>query len=712
MTRKIEVLGIDAGGTMTDTFIVSDKGEYIVGKAQTTPEDESVGLMRSTIDALQQWDMKIEEGLPQLVSVVYSGTTMLNRLLERKGKRIGLIVSAGMEDYLRLERGRQTWLGYSYSDRLHVATHRHNPPLVPSDRIRGVRGRIDVFGDEVFPLFRQETINAVNDLLDKNVEVICVNLLFSYRNPKHELAVREIALDEMKERGIQIPVALSSEMYPVRGDFPRLNTLLVEAYAAEPSRVQLHMIRDKLREKGARCNVRMMSSHGGTIGIEARELAKTLISGPIGGVIGAKYISEKLGTDNIVCADIGGTSFDLALLTAREYDVRTSPDLARFLLRLPTVRIDSIGAGCGSYVRVNPNSNRIEIGPDSAGARTGVCYEAGGVTTTTITDCSVVLGRINPDYFLGGEIKIDRERALKAVKEQIADPLGLDVYEAAAGAVEILEDTLRNQVEATVTGKGFLPADYTLLCYGGGGPLHVAGYSEDIHFEDILIPTWAAGFSAFGCACADFEYRYDHTIDLKYNPADRDDEKLRVSGEVNNIWSELKKQVSGEFKKSGIDEEKIKYSGYLRMQYMGQLEDLEIATPVTEITKTTDWDEIVGRFEELYSRMYSRSARSPELGYSLTTAIITGTIEVEKPQLVSEELKSETPPERAFKGTREVFHGGKWYEAQTYEMEHLEAGNRISGLSIIESPSTTFVILPGRTAWLDERRIFHLSNSV
>ena len=145
---------------------------------------------------------------------------------------------------------------------------------------------------------------------------------------------------------------------------------------------------------------------------------------------------------------------------------------------------------------------------------------------------------------------------------------------------------------------------------------------------------------------------------------------------------------------------------------MGQLEDLEIATPVTEITKTTDWDEIVGRFEELYSRMYSRSARSPELGYSLTTAIITGTIEVEKPQLVSEELKSETPPERAFKGTREVFHGGKWYEAQTYEMEHLEAGNRISGLSIIESPSTTFVILPGRTAWLDERRIFHLSNSV
>ena len=186
MSKKIKVLAIDAGGTMTDTFIVDEKGDYVVGKAQTTPEDESVGLIRSAADALRQWGMNVEDAFPQIVSVVYSGTTMLNRLLERKGKKIGLIVSAGMEDCLRFERGRQTWLDYSYSDRLHVATHRHNDPIVPADRIRGVRGRIDVFGEEVFPLYRQETIKAVNELIDKDIDFLCVNLLFSYRNPRHE----------------------------------------------------------------------------------------------------------------------------------------------------------------------------------------------------------------------------------------------------------------------------------------------------------------------------------------------------------------------------------------------------------------------------------------------------------------------------------------------------------------------------------------------
>jgi N-methylhydantoinase A/acetone carboxylase beta subunit len=697
---------------MTDTFIVDDKGEYIVGKAQTTSENEATGFVNSCRDALKYWGMSVEEAFPQLISTVYSGTTMINRLLERKGKKIGLIVTAGMEDYLHLERGIQTYLGYSYSDRLHVVTHRHNDPIVPLDRIRGVRGRIHVSGEEAFPLNRREARQMVSELLSQNIDCLCVNLLFSYRNPKHERAVRDIALEVVKEKGIQVPIFLASELYPVRGDFPRLNTLLIEAYAAGPSKEQLEKVRQKTRDLGARCDLRIMASHGGTISIEARELAKSLSSGPIGGVIGGRYLAQNLGTENVVCSDIGGTSFDVALITAGEYDIKTTTDVARFLLNLPTVRVDSIGAGTGSFVRVNPNSTRIEIGPDSAGARIGVCYEEGSVTTVTITDCHVVLGLINPDYFLGGEVKIDKERAYHAIKEQIADPLGLDVYEAAAGAIEILEDTLRNHVEAMVTGKGYLPVDYTLLSYGGGGPLHVAGFTEGIQFEDILVPSWAAGFSAFGCACADFEYRYDHTIDLPFNTAASSQDKRQIAKLVNQTWEMLKNHVAQEFEKSGFKEEQIQYCGYLRIQYMGQLEDLEIASPVIKITKPSVWDEIVSRFEELYSRVYSRSARSPELGYFFTRAIITGKVNVEKPRLVVEELQSEKPPEKAFKGHRKAFWKGQWIEAKTFEMDRLQAGNIIDGLAIIESPSTTFVIPLGRTASLDQHRIFHLSNSV
>src|SRR3989442_5916707 len=213
--RDARVLAIDAGGTMTDTFIVDRAGDFVVGKAQTTPEDESLGFMDSTRDALRYWDLEAEQALPSMVSGIYSGTAMLNRLLERKGRRIGLIVTAGMEDALRLERGIQTYLGYPYSDRLHVATHYHNEPLVPRELIRGVRGRIDLFGDEAIPLYDDEAHAAVEELAAAGVEGIVVNFLYSYRNSSHEDLVREIASEVAPE----LPVFLSSELYPMRRDF-------------------------------------------------------------------------------------------------------------------------------------------------------------------------------------------------------------------------------------------------------------------------------------------------------------------------------------------------------------------------------------------------------------------------------------------------------------------------------------------------------------
>src|SRR5919201_669126 len=365
--------------------------------------------MASTRDALEYWELESEAALPQVVSGIYSGTAMLNRLLERKGRRVGLIVTAGTEDALRIERGIQTYLGYPYSDRLHVATHHHNEPLVPRERIRGVRGRIDLFGDEAIPLYEEEARRAVSELAALDVESIVVNLLYSYRNSEHEDRIKEIAA----EVAPGLPVFCSSELYPVRRDFPRLNSTLIEAYAPEPSREQLIRVRDATRTAGARFDLRIMAAHGGTISIDARELGRTLISGPIGGVIGARYLADRLDTHdrNIVCTDIGGTSFDIALITDGEFAIRQNPDVGRFMLNLPLVQVDSIGAGTGSFVRVDPNSGRPELGPDSAGAKIGVSWAEGDLDTPTVTDLNLVLGRVNPDYFLGGDIKLDSERA-------------------------------------------------------------------------------------------------------------------------------------------------------------------------------------------------------------------------------------------------------------------------------------------------------------
>ncbi len=638
---------------------------------------------------------------------------MLNRLLERKGQKIGLIVTAGTEDYLRLERAIQTYLGYSYRDRLKVITHRHNPPLVPRERIFGVRGRIDLFGDEVIPLYEDEVAKAVEKLIALEVEGIVINLMFSYANPSHEIRVKEIAEKVMGGNGNRIPLFLSSELYPVMDDFARLNTVLVEAYAAEPSRGQFAKIADRARDMGATYDLRVMASHGGTISSDAQELARTLISGPIGGLVGARYLARELGYRNVMCSDIGGTSFDLGLITDGEFTIKPKPDMARMVLKLPLIEIDSVGTGTGSYIRLNPVSKRIEIGPDSAGSRIGVCYPDGDVDTPTLSDCNVALGYLNPDNFLGGDVILNRDLAVQAIKKQVADPLKLDVYKAAEGVLELFEDYLRNEVYARIFGKGYSPEDYQLFSYGGGGPLHVAGYTSGLNFQDVLIPAWAAGFSAFGCACADFEYRNDRTLNVPIASPDLAPDQFAGGFEtfataVNTAWKSLEGGIAAEFRKSGIDSDKVDFGYFLRVQYVGQLNDVEINLPFSEIKTHEDIRTIIRLFEEAYAKLYSRSASSPELGYLATTAVLKGVVDVEKPRLPNVPLSSAAPPPEADKGTRQVYRHGEWREARIYDMEKLVPGNKLSGISVIESPSTTLVVPLGYEVALDEHRIFHL----
>jgi N-methylhydantoinase A/acetone carboxylase beta subunit len=720
------VLAIDAGGTMTDTFIVDEAGAFVVGKAQTTPDDESRGLMESADDAFRQWESTPGEGFRHIRSGVFSGTAMLNRLLSRQGLDVGVIVTAGHEDILKVERGIQTYLGYSYGDRLHVATHFHNPPLVPRRHVLGVRGRIDLFGNEILPLHEDEVREAAATLLDDGVQGIVVCLLFSYRNPAHEQRVKEILLEEKGKRGVNrggdgpgspadgglrhprgghCPLFLSSELYPTRRDFPRLNTTLIEAYAAEPSRRTLSAVRDRTRASGAAFELRVMASHGGTISIDAEQLATTLVSGPIGGVVGGRWLAEELDLTNVLCTDIGGTSFDIALLTNRQNEVESTPNMARFMLAMPLVQIDSVGAGCGSYVRIDPNARRPEVGPDSAGASIGTAWVQGGIQTVTITDLNLVLGRLNPDYFLGGQVTLDVERARAEVKRQVADPLGLGLEAAAAGVIELFETSLRNDAVGRILGKGYSPADYTLLCYGGGGPLHVAGYTAGVPYQQVLIPEWAAGFSAFGCACADFEYRFDRQVDLPLLPTQSAEEKVAMGQLLTQTWRGLEERVRTEFAKSGGGTREVAFTHMVRMQYFGQLVDIEVRSPTPDLSSIQDIEALIAEFEQTYHRMYARAASSPELGYLVAQAFVKGSVSIEKPVLPTLESVSGAPP---VKETRPVWWTDGFVETPILEMTEVRPGHRLEGPAILEAESTTFPIPPDRRAWMDEHGIFHL----
>jgi N-methylhydantoinase A/acetone carboxylase beta subunit len=703
VTRMPRVIAYDAGGTMTDSFLVDKTGSFVVGKAQTTPEDESRGLLASTEDALSQWDVTAETAFPSIVSGVFSGTAMLNRLLERKGLAIGCIVSGGLEDYLRLERGLQTWLGMTYADRLHVTTHHHNEPLVPRRRMKGVRGRLDLFGNEAIPLYEDEVRAAAGELLDEGVEGIVICLLQSFVNDAHERRAGEIVAEVQAERGTEVPVFLSSRLYPLRGDFPRLNSTLIEAYAAEPSRHQLGKLDRAMGEAGAGFDLRVMAAHGGTISIDSSELARTLVSGPIGGVVGARYLADALGLERAVCSDIGGTSFDLALVNEGELSIRQTPDIGRFLLNLPMVEIESIGAGTGSFVRIDPTSNRPEIGPDSAGARIGTAWPEGGVETVSVTDLNLVLGRLNSEYFLGGAVTLDMERARDAVKRQVADPLGLGVEEAASGIVDLFEEQLRYAALARVLGKGYSAVDYTLFCYGGGGPLHVGGYTRGAGYADVIVPTWAAGFSAFGCACADFSYRFDQTHSLTIKPG----KESEVEGRLRAAWSVLAERGVEAFTRGGIAPEQVSLKRMVRMQYAGQLNDIEVAASEE---RPDDIGALIARFEELYAKIYAAGASSPELGYAITSVAVVASAPVEKPVLPVEEL-TDAPPQP--KASRQVW----WSELEgptetpVFEQDDVLAGQSIVGPAIVEAPSTTLAVPPGRTAELDRHRIFHLHDA-
>ena len=716
-TKNLIAMAFDTGGTMSDTFIIDEEGTFVVGKAQTTPDNESEGILNSIEDALEQWNTNIEESGGSLEALVYSGTAMVNRLIERQGNsNIGVIVNAGFEDLHRLGRALQCWIYLDYGGRLHAREHEHPKPLIPRKQIKGVRGRINFWGDELIPLYKEDVRKVVEELLNKNVDSICVCLLCSYMNSSHELQVKFIAEKVMKEKGKEIPIILSCEHNPVRGETPRLNALIIEQYAAEPSRKQLIKIAETMKQKRILAPLRILTTYGGTISPYHKTLIPTMVSGPIGGMIGTQFIAREYGIKNLVSSDVGGTSFDVGLVMERYVPTKWESSIGRFILNIPMIGLDSIGAGTGMYVRYNEVSSRLEFGPESAGYKIGVCNEESGVETVTMTDCSLILGYLNPDYFLGGKVSLNKERSYKYIEEQLAEPLKADPYITARGSLDLIEINMKNHLNGMIQGLGFRPENYTLISFGGGGPLHVAGYSRGLNFQEILVPEWAPAFSAFGCACADHSYRHEKSVDLVIPP---DGSMIAfVSSILSSTWNELKNNIIKEFEAEGRDPNEMIFKPSLRVQYFGMLDDLEVQSPVEELTlnyspqleryDSPELKDIMKSYDDLFEEIFRRGTKSPELGYHITKAIGTGIVPVLKPKLPEHNLSGENPNEDAAKGIRDFYWDNKWHEAHIWEMGLINAGNIIIGPAIIEAPATTLVLPPGAQVKLDKHRIFHL----
>ncbi len=693
---------------MTDTILVDPQGRFTIGKAATTPDEEAQGFLESASEASEYWGISVEEMFRSVEVVLYSGTGMLNTLLSRSGRRLGLIMTRGMEDAVLMGRGLQAWGDYSYADRLHAVTHHHPEPLVSRRNTLGVTERITHFGEVVIPLYEHEVETAARILLDRGVEAICVCLLFSHVNPEHERRTGEILADAVNRSGMPVDILLSHKIRPVVREQSRLNSVLIEAYATGRGRRQLTGIEKASRNRGFRYGVQTLLSFGGLTSIHHPRLHETMISGPIGGILGAQYIGNIIGTDSLVVSDMGGTSFDMGVITRGQIRIDNEPILARFKMNVPTIAMDMIGAGAGMVVKVDPLTKKVSLGPESTGSDPGpVCFGRGNLQPT-ICDCDAILGRLNPDYFLGGKIRLDVELAARMFRERCAEPLEVGETPAAAeGMVEMLEADAAAALQRIVSAEGIHPSEFSLLSYGGSGPLHLAGYGRGIGFREILTFPFAAAFSAFGCTTADYRRRHSRSLHVDIPPNPSDEHLLETGNQLTRIWEELSNDALQEMVSDGHDLAEVGTLPLLLMRYAGQLEDVEVVAPASRVQSAASMNRVIAAFEDMYEKINRRVSRYAEAGVSIREVGLVATAPKVKPKLARRPLGKTTPDAGAGKGKREVYFQGTWHGAALWEMDGLLPGNEIAGPAIVEHPATTLVVHPGDHVFVDEWTILH-----
>ena len=705
--RRVQIIASDAGGTMTDMMIVDTDGNFTIGKASTTPRDQSLGFWESMVDGLEYWGIDFNKEakhmLPDVEAAVYSGTSMMNALITETGRKVGVITTRGDEDIFLHERSAQKWKGYSYQDLLHHVTHHGNKPLVPRRLVKGVEGRLDMFTMEVIPIYEDMAVKAVEELLDEGVDAIVVCFLHSFVNPAHELKMEQIADEVMGKRGRKVPIYLSHRLCPIMREMGRLNTVVLHAYVAEPGREQLFKIENRLKASGYKHPLQIVLAHGGLTDIRYSRLYEASFSGPIGGLLGAGYLSQHMGIDNWVCTDMGGTSFDVGLIRSGQPLIEREVVINRRIYNIPTLQMDTIGAGTGMYVTIDPITKRVNIGPESAGAEPGpVCYEMGN-EIPTVMDCVLIMGILNPDNYLGGKKRLNKEKAFRAVKEKCADVLGVDPHYLADGVYKLINSRMKEHIRSVLFARGFSPAAYHLLCYGGAGPMHLAGYCEGLPFRGVATMPWAAGFSSFGCAAVDITHRYQKSVPVMI-PAGADASYKLLMGQllINVGWDELEKQAASDFAAEGLPWEQAKVQQIAYVRYGGQMEDLEVVSPVSRVNSPEDMDKLLAAFEKLYEKVYAGVAKHERAGFQIMELGVTASIPKVKPKLVKHPLEGKTPHKNAIKGEREVYYEGKWGKATIYDMDRLRPGNEVGGMAVIEAPATTLFLPPGRHVRVDE----------
>ena len=698
---SMNTIDIDVGGTFTD-MVLNYNGETILKKTPTTPHDLSACFLNVIEEGGKELEMGPEELLPEVGLVRYSTTVAMNRLIERKGPRLGLITTEGHEDSILIGKGAQWVDGTRVSERRNLAPQKKPEPLISRELIVGVKERVDSFGQIVRPLDEENVRQQVRHLVDQGVRGFVVSLLWSPANPAHEQRIKKIIRDEYKEYTLgYMPVVLASDVIGRSGEYQRSMTAILDAYLFRAMQMELAAMWDRLRDYQYKGPFMMVHNSGGMAEVFKTDAVRTYSAGPVAALIGSHRLAEKLGHNNVIACDVGGTSFDIGLVvgqSVRNYDFR--PILDRWMVGISMLQTMSIGAGGGSIASVNKLlGNRVEVGPQSAGSYPGpVCYDQGG-EEPTVTDADLVLGYLDEDYYFGGEMLLNKERAEEVIKEKIADPLDVSVAEAALLIRKIVDENMGTAIRKEIHLRGYDPKDFVLFAIGGGGPTHVAGYMGDI--PTAVVFPYSPVFSAHGSSVMDVMHIYENSRRyILMEPATRnfstnyDD----FNSVVDSLIERAKKELAGE----GMPVEEAVFRLELDMLYGGQVHRKRSSSPVLQVNSEADMKAIYDDFEQEFSNAFSPLVCHPDGGVYVESFVLTASIPSEVPEIPEYPL-SGPDASQALRTKRQCYWGNSGFEeSAVYDFSKLEAGNEINGPAVLETEYTTLVVPPDFVCRIDE----------
>jgi len=679
--------GVDTGGTFTDCAVIDETGKITIAKRPSTPEDYSAGLF----DALEACSDRLGISLEMLLENtehLFLGTTVgTNALVQMKGAKTGLITTRGHRDSLAIMRSAGRSAGLPVEKLLHVSRHQKPPPLIPRQLIHEVSERMDWKGAVFLELNESEAENAIRSLIGEDIEALGICLLWSITNPEHEKKLQAM----VNRLAPGMFVSCSHELIAKRGEYERAVGTAINCFIGPTMKEYVEKIEQRASSHGYTKPILMLQVTGGVV--PSREVIQTPLytigSGPAAGVTGSCFLSNAMGYSNTIVTDMGGTSFETGIIYEGNPLTASETIINQYVFSMPRLDVESIGSGGGSIVWVDDISGTLKVGPESAGADPGpACYGSGN--RPTITDANLILGYLNPDNFLGGKMRLDRDKSIQAMSP-LADRLGMEVDELAAGAVRIAETKMAELIRQMTLQRGLDPREFVIFAYGGAGPTHACEYARELGISRIVVPlgTISSAWSAFGTLCADILHVYEKS-DFLAQPFDLE--------HINRTFTELESTGRKQLEEDGVAPDRMVFQRFAEVKYRMQIHQLPVPLPQGELNEN-DMVQLVRRFEEIYESFYGKGSAYREAGVEIGLFKVNAIGEMVKPSIPEQApIQAEPRPGRRMIYWRDR---GAAVDTPIFAGPDLGPGHTVSGPAVVEFPETTIVIQPFAKAVVD-----------